>query len=180
MSRADEMKIDLPMRRTLYIRLARLGETFERKGPIREGISSENGASLVETALSFMVVVLVFFGVMEICLALYTYNFVSEAAHEATRYGVIHGSSSSVPKTNQSDFQAYVTGLGFPGINAANTTVTPSWPTTGSTCTPSSIPCNNPGNTVKVVVQYQFPLSIPFMSNSTLVLSSTSQMVISQ
>lgn len=174
------MEVDLPMRRTPRIRVARLGRVLARKGRNREGISSENGSSLIETALSFMVVLLLFFGVMEVCLALYTYDFVCEAAREATRFGMIHGSSSLTPKTKQSDFQTYVTGLGFPGINAANTTATPSWPTMGSTCTSSSIPCNNPGNTVQVVVQYKFPLSIPFMRKSTLVMTSTSQMVISQ
>jgi hypothetical protein len=37
-----------------------------------------------------------------------------------------------------------------------------------------------PGNVVALTVQYQFPLSIPFMTNKTYTMQSTSKMVISQ
>jgi hypothetical protein len=38
--------------------------------------------------------------------------------------------------------------------------------------------CNAPGNAVKVVVNYAFPLSIPYWRITVLNVSSTSQMVI--
>jgi Flp pilus assembly protein TadG len=147
-------------------------------------MDNEDGSSIVETALSAMAVLALFLGVMEMSLALYTYHFISEAAREGTRYAMVRGSSctsfASACPAQASDVQNYVRGLGFPGIVPANMTVTTAWPTTGASCTPSSLPCNNPGNFVQVTVQYQFPLSIPFVPSSTLPLTSTSQMAISQ
>lgn len=147
-------------------------------------IYREDGQSTLETALSAIAVLTLFLGVMEMCLALYTYHFVSEAAREGTRYAMVRGSScfgfTSACPAQASDVQTHVRGLGFPGIVSANVTVTTTWPTTGSSCTPSSLPCNNPGNFVQVTVQYSFPLSIPFVPSITLPLASTSKMAISQ
>jgi Flp pilus assembly protein TadG len=145
---------------------------------------SEEGQSLVETAFSATAVLCLFFGIMEMSLALYTYHFLSEAARQATRYALVRGlactSFAKACPAQASDIQNYVRGLDFPGIVPANVTVTTTWPTTGSACRPASLPCNNPGNLVRIKVQYKFPLSIPFVPPSTLTLSSTSQMTISQ
>jgi Flp pilus assembly protein TadG len=150
----------------------------------RNRMHSEDGQSILETALSAMAVLALFLGVMEMCLALYTYHFVSEAAREGTRYAMVRGSScsgfTSACPAQASDVQSYVRGLGYPGVIPADMTVTTTWPTTGSSCTPSSLPCNNPGNFVQVTVQYRFPLSIPFVPSSILPLTSTSKMAISQ
>ena len=147
-------------------------------------LHGEEGQSLAETAISAVGVLTLFFGVMEMSLALYTYHFLSDAARLATRYAIVRGSScsgfASACPASASDVQTFVKNLDFPGIVPANVTVTTTWPTTGSPCTPSSLPCNNPGNVVKVQVQYTFPLSIPFIPSSNLTMSSTSQMVISQ
>jgi Flp pilus assembly protein TadG len=147
---------------------------------------SELGASLVEFALSATVLMTLVFGVMAMSMALYSYHFISEAAREGTRYAMVRGSSCSTYgkfttacPVSASQVQTYVKGLGFPGITASNMTVTTTWPTTGSACTPNSSPCDNPGNLVKVVVSYQLPLSIPFIPNRTLTMTSSSQMVIS-
>lgn len=76
----------------------------------------------------------------------------------------------------------YVQHLGYPGIDMSSSRlgVTATWPTTGAACTPIASPCNNPGNLVKVVVTYQYPLAIPFVPKANLNMSSTSEMVISQ
>ena len=160
------------------------GRSTAGRNTLRSFMRSEEGQSLVETALSSMAVLCLFFGVMEMSLALYTYHFLSEAARQATRYAVVRGSACTSFVTacpaQAADVQTFVRNLDFPGIVPANVTVTTTWPTTGSTCTPSSLPCNNPGNLVKIKVQYKFPLSIPFMPSSNLTMSSSSQMVISQ
>ncbi|MDR3776762.1 MAG: pilus assembly protein [Terracidiphilus sp.] len=147
-------------------------------------INSEDGQSTLETALSAIAVLTLFIGVMEMCLALYAYHYVSEAAREGTRYAMVRGSScsgfTSACPAQASDVQSYVRALGFPGIVPVNVTVTTIWPDTGSSCTPSSLPCNNPGNLVQVTVQYSFPLSIPFVPSKILPLTSTSKMAISQ
>jgi Flp pilus assembly protein TadG len=160
------------------------GSVAMRRCRMRRLLWREDGQSVVETAISAMGVLGLFFGVMEMSLALYTYHYVSEAARQATRYAMVRGSScsgfASACPAAATDVQNFVQGLDFPGVVPANVAVTTTWPTTGSACTPSSLPCNNPGNVVNVKVVYSFPVTIPFVPNSTLSLSSTSQMVISQ
>lgn len=127
---------------------------------------------------------------MVMSLAVYSYHLISEAAREGTRYAIVRGSSagsacatyaSSGCVASSANIQNYVKNLGFPGINSAHMTVTPSWSAypTGVSCTPSAS-CNNPGNLIKVHVRYTFPVSIPFAPSSTLTLNSTAAMVISQ
>ncbi len=139
---------------------------------------------MVEFAMASSLLFAVVFGVIAIGYALYSYNVVSEAAREATRFAIVRGSActsfTSACPAAASDVQTFVQDLGFPGINSQSITATTTWPTTGPSCTPSVTPCNNPGNLVEVTVSYQFPLVIPFMSSQTLTMSSTSMMVISQ
>jgi Flp pilus assembly protein TadG len=144
----------------------------------------EDGNSAVETALACTVLMTVFFGVIQMSWGLYAYHYTAEAARMATRYAMVRGSScsswASACPASSTDVQNYVKGLGFQGINASDLTVTTTWPTTGSACTPSSTPCNNPGNLVKVKVQYAIGFTIPYVPKINLNMSSTSQMVISQ
>ena len=154
-------------------------------GRRRCGVFSEHGSTLIETAVSLVLLLTVVFGIMEVGWALYTYHFISEAAREGTRYAIVRGSScaasgSLCTDASQANIQSYIENLGFLGINSGNMTVTATWPTTGAACTPSASPCNNPGNLVQVTVAYKFPLSIPFVKASTINMSSTSEMVISQ
>ena len=179
--------IDQPARRCSQI-IALLSPRERRSAAVKlqtpNRLLCEDGSSIVETALSAMIVLTLFFGIMQMSLALYMYHFTSEAAREGTRYAMVRGcsviSAACPVSVKGTDVQNYVRGLGFPGVLPANITVTTKWPTTGATCKPSSIPCNNPGNLVKVTVQYRLPLSIPFVPSTTLNLASTSQMAISQ
>lgn len=145
---------------------------------------AEGGSVVFETALSAILVFTIMFGLMEVSLALYSYHFIAEAAREGTRFAIVRGSScegfGSACPAGAGDVQTYLRNLGSPGINPNAMTVTTTWPTTGSTCTPSANPCNNPGNLVQVKVSYQFPLNIPFVPTRTLTMGSTSEMVISQ
>ena len=155
-------------------------------------LGGEEGASLVETAFACTIFLAMLIGTFQMLLASYTFHFVSDAAREATRYAIVRGSTSctntpSLSNCNASadQIKAYVRGLNYPGITPSKLTVTTTWltasttkPTTWSDCTSGA--CNAPGNQVKVVVTYQFPFSVPFVPRSTLSLTSTSQMVISQ
>jgi Flp pilus assembly protein TadG len=131
----------------------------------------ESGSAIVEFAMASIILFTLIIGVMMICFALYSYNVVSEAAREATRYAIVRGSAcTSFPDCNSKlDIQAYVNTLQFPGIKPSLTAAA-SWPNGN----------NNPGSPVQVTVTYTFPLSIPFVSSRSLAMSSTSQMVISQ
>jgi Flp pilus assembly protein TadG len=144
----------------------------------------ERGAVIIETALSMVVLLTVIFGVLEVSLAVYNYHFLSYAAREGTRYAIVRGSScnsfaAACPNATAADVSTYVKGLGFPGIYGT-ITVTTTWPTTGSACTPNATPCDNPGNLVKVVVSDLLPFAPPFVPAQTVTMTSTSEMVISQ
>jgi Flp pilus assembly protein TadG len=146
-------------------------------------ILSEAGSTLLESALVLPLFLGMLFGIMMMCLGLYAYDFTAEAARLGARYAMVRGSActafASACPASSDDVQTYIRGLDFPGINASSIQATTTWPTTGSACTPSSSPCNNPGNLVHVYVQYSVTLAIPFVKNIPLTLSSTSQMVIS-
>lgn len=142
-------------------------------------LRSEEGATLMEFAVSSTVLFLCMFGIFALCGALYSYNFVSDAAHDASRYALVRGSACSgltdCPNVTSAEIQTYVRKLGYPGIIASNLTASASWSGPNS-------PTEAPGNTVSVTVTYTYPMNIPFwpQSGSILHLTCTSQMTISQ
>jgi Flp pilus assembly protein TadG len=158
----------------------------------------ESGSAILEMALSIMILLTFIFGIMEVCLAGYTYHFISEASREATRYAIVRGATYSPTQctapssatcvaqggNNTGDIATYVQNLNFPGIDPTNMTVNSTWFTGAGTATPTlcgtADSCKVPGNQVQVIITYNFPLSVPFVPLSTWTLTSTSQMVISQ
>jgi Flp pilus assembly protein TadG len=141
-------------------------------------LRGEEGATLVEFALSCAILFMTLFGVIGLCGALYSYNFVADAAHEATRYALVRGSACTGftdCNITSAALQTYVQNLGYPAIVPGNLTAAATWSGTNT-------PFNAPGNTVSVTVTYRYPLNIPWwpQSGSILSLSSTSQMAISQ
>ena len=122
---------------------------------------------MVEFAIAALVFLLLVFAVLNFSMAIYSYNLVSNAAREATRYASVHGSSASSP-ASLADVEQFVQNEA-PGLNPANLTVNTSWN-----------PDNNPGSFVRVQVQYNFDFVMPFVSLSAVSLVSTSQLVIAQ
>jgi TadE-like protein len=117
-----------------------------RAGAKQRGwLRSEAGASLVEVAVSLAVYLSLLFTVIELSLALYAYNFVSDAAREATRYAVIRGENSCVPNpgfpscnlqpgsigstTNPTDNPVlqYIDSLRYPGLDPNNLSAAVTW-----------------------------------------------------
>ncbi len=145
----------------------------------------ELGAVTMEFAVSCVLHLALLFGVMEASLGVYAFHFTAEAAREGTRYASVRGfsctGSISACPAQSSDIQAYVKGIAYPGIDPAAMTVTTTWSAfpSGTVCSPSTS-CNNPGDLVTVVVQYQFPFSVPLLPANTWAVTSTSAMVISQ
>ena len=139
-------------------------------------LREEEGATLVEFALCSVVLFMSLFGIIGLCGALYSYNFVADAAQRATRYAIVRGSACSADLTGcpatSAAVQTYVRNLGYPGIIPGNLTAAATW-AGGS---------NAPGSTVSVTVTYTYPLNIPFWKHSGTILhmSSTSNMAISQ
>lgn len=143
----------------------------------------------METAMSSIILLTFMFGVIEAGFAVYSYHFISEAAREGTRYAIVRGSLAGTancaapgPPTciaQSADIQTYVKGLGFPGINPGNMTVTPIWSVyPNSTSCPATGPCNSPGNLITITVTYSFPLAVPFIPAHTYAMSSTAAMII--
>ena len=150
----------------------------------RGGERGEEGAAMVEMAISIVILLTIVIGIMKVCLALYTYHYISDAAREGTRFAIVRGSACTSPGyecgATSAQIKTYVEGLGYPGIDPSAMTVTSAWsgyPVSG-TCVSSG--CNGPGDLVTVTVGYKFPLSIPFVPSQTISMSSSSAMVISQ
>lgn len=146
----------------------------------------EEGASIVEFAFATTILFAMVFGIIQLSLALYTNNFTSDAAREATRWAIVRGSVSctntpGLTKCNASttDIATFVKSLGYPGIEPGKITVTTTFKNPDNTvCTVA--PCNAPGNSVQTRVSYAFPLRIPFSKSTVLNVGSTSMMTISQ
>ena len=157
------------------------------------GAKDEQGSAIVEMAIASAVFLAAVFGIIQACWALYAYNYVNEAAREATRYAIVRGGTytgnnctAPGPATcvaqagATGDVSQYVKSLAYPGIDTTKLTVTTTWPGgVGPVCT---TPCvsNMPGNLVQVVVSYPYSFHIPFVPSATFTMASTSQLVISQ
>lgn len=163
---------------------------------LRKFFRCEQGSNLVEMGLGMTIFMAVFFGIIQFSYAMYVYNWVSEASREGSRWAIVRGSTcnanlgSSFCDTNgasSTEIANYIKGLGYPGLNQSNITVSTAWysgsqstPRTWATQCTATTGCNSPGNQVQVTVAYAFPLGIPFWRNRTLNLQSISQMVIVQ
>ena len=151
----------------------------------RHFVGDERGSNLLEYGVVLTLFLAMLFGVVDFGRALYAYHFVSDAAREGTRYAMVRGSTcpeSQCPSgpsgpDNTSDIQNYIKNVPA-GINPGQLTVTPTWNPNGSaTC--NSAP-NAPGCVVEVQVSYSFSFMLPFMPKSNIVMTSSSQMIISQ
>ena len=132
----------------------------------RRSAAGEKGQAIVEFAVAAAAIMLLLFPVIQLGEAVFAYNCVAHAAREASRYAAVHGWDSNQPAAT-SDITSVVQGQTV-ALDPNKLQVTASWS-----------PNNKAGSVVQVQVQYQFPLSLPFMSNQTLTLSSTSKMVMS-
>jgi Flp pilus assembly protein TadG len=160
-----------------------------RESHSRCGICHEEGATLVEFAFASMIFVMILFGIIEVSIAAYSYDFVCEAARDAARYAIVRGASCKyMPDcgaTNTS-IQTHVRSLNYPGIDTSNLATTTVWYShatappnmTWTTC--GATQCNAIGNAVKVTVSYSFPFNVPFYPGATFNLTNSSMMVISQ
>src|SRR5580698_3244317 len=149
------------------------------------------GSSIVEFAMSVIVVLILIFGIINFALALYAYQFVTYAARAGARYAIVRGSSCTrLDNCNATpdQIQTYIRTLNPPGIDPAlitmNTTNSFVWPDTAPAatagCTRVGGVFNSPGCPVQVQVQYSFPSILPFLKNGIIPLTETSQMQISQ
>lgn len=148
----------------------------------------ELGATLVEFAFASWLFVIFLFGTIETSVAVYSYDFVSEAAREAARYAIVRGAKCAyMPDcgATNTQIQAHVQSLNYPGINTSKLTTETVWYSQGTSpgmtwTSCGTVQCNAIGNAVQVKVTYKFPLSIPFWGQQTITMTNSSMMVISQ
>lgn len=128
---------------------------------------SRKGSSLVESSIVAVVFLLLLVAVLEFGRLGFAYNSLSFAAQRAARYAAVRGSGSG-HAASASDIQnkaaAYIVAL-----DSTKLTVTPTW-----------IPDNKPGSTVRVKVSYTYqPFLLP-VSTSGLTLETTAKQTIIQ
>jgi Flp pilus assembly protein TadG len=136
---------------------------------------SERGESLISFALSASILFSFVFGLFEVCMAFYTYEWISECAREGSRYAIVHGAScithtGASCTVTASGVNSYISALTLPNLGAGTMTPSTSFPDGDEAV----------GHRVKVTVTYTFPYQIMFKSHSTLTMSSTSEMYIMQ
>lgn len=157
----------------------------------------EEGGSLVEMALSCLILIPILFGIVQLSIGLYCFHFAADAAREATRWAAVRGAncqanfgasycsptSGLATGADGNDVAQYVKSLGYPFSGAV--TATTQWcvsngstPASWSSC--STTQANDIGNQVQVTVSYAYPLVIPFVPKNTLNVSSASSMTIVQ
>lgn len=145
---------------------------------LRALCSEDAGESLVEVAMSLTIMLAFTFGLIQVGLAYYNKERMSECAREAARYAILHGTtctnSSGSCTVTATQIGSFAQGLGYPNLGGGTTTCTASFYTSAGSSTTS----NAPGNTVQVLCSYTFPYKIPFVSTAPLTFSSTSQMTI--
>jgi Flp pilus assembly protein TadG len=139
------------------------------------------GWSRGQTYAEFMMVVLptvsILFGIFSFGMTIYTYSFLSNAARDAVRYAIVHGSKSSSPASADT-IQTYVRNEAK-GINPSSISVTSCWnPQAPPNQCPGASGNNAPGKVVSVSVSYSYHPFYPF-SGVTLPLTSSAQMIIS-
>ncbi len=162
-------------------------------------VHCEQGGSLVEMAISCLVLVPILFGMIQLSIGLYCYHFAADAAREATRWAIVRGStcsgifgtgycsptSANANGADGNDIAQYVRTLGYP--YSASVTTTTKWcingaavPATWTTCSATQSGNNVPTNQVQVTVSYSYPLVIPFVGKKKINLGSVSSMTIVQ
>ena len=137
--------------------------------------SRRRGAALVEFALCFTLFFMItVVGTLDLGRAIWAYNIVGHASHEAVRYAIVRGQNSLSPAI-ATDIQAVVEAQTFLLETMGGVTVTTTWDPYGLF---DAADDNARGSTVRVRVEHTFtPLLATFLG-SDIPLASTAEMII--
>ena len=135
----------------------------------RQRAGNEDGSALIEFAVTLPVLFTLIFCFMEMCLAFYTHEMISEAAREGTRYAMVHGAScpnstSPMCEATAAQVNAAVSGMGWPDVAGGTMTVATTYPDGNEAV----------GSRVQVKLTYVFPIAMPFVPKNSLTMTSTS------
>jgi hypothetical protein len=146
----------------------------------RGAAGGEDGSALIETAASLPVLFVFLFCFMELCMAFYSYDMISESAREGTRYAMLlssacTNSSGATCTSTATQVNTYVSGLGWPNLAGGTMTVSTTYKTPAG-----GVGTNLVSDFVVVQITYVFPIAMPFVPKNSITLKSTSQMPIIQ
>ena len=138
-------------------------------------LQDDDGSGLIELAVTLPALFGLFFCFMEMCLAFYSYDMISESAREGTRYAMVRGAScptSSNPtcEVTATQVNTHVSGLGWPNVAGGTMTVNTTYPSGNEAV----------GSLVQVKVTYVFAIKMPLVPKSSLTMNSTSEAYIIQ
>ena len=122
---------------------------------------NEVGSSTLELAFVMPLYVLLIFGFVSVALILFVYSDITYAGRAAARYAAVRSVATSAP-CSQADIDTIVQAA-VPILNGGQLTSPATW-TAGNTV----------GGTVTVNVRVAYAAGLPFLSQSSLTLSSTS------
>ena len=128
----------------------------------RRSRRSKRGATLVESALVFLVFAVLIAGIMEVGIVGFAVNAITFAAHRAARFASVSGSASGHAAAS-SDVQASAVSYAAP-LNPTNLSVVVTW-----------LPDNQPGSSVQVTVTYLLRPAVLPLSSTVLTLQSTAR-----
>jgi Flp pilus assembly protein TadG len=142
---------------------------------LRKKLAEDDGQSMVEFAVTLPVLFTLIFCFMEMCLAFYTHNMISELAREGTRYAMVRGSScltssSSSCQATASQVNTFVSGIGFPNLGGGTISPVTTYPDGNAAI----------GSRVQISITYVFPITMPFVPTNSISMSSTSVATIIQ
>lgn len=153
----------------------------EQASARRRAMRGEEGAELVEFALTCMLLLTVIFGITELCIVFFSYSTAAEASRNTARWLATQGTSSCTAANttcipSASAIASHVQAI--PGAAQMNATV--QWCATSANCSTTATTSNAAqGDIVQVQVQYTYA-SVPFVAPTGLTATSTSQMTIWQ
>ncbi|MGA2538121.1 MAG: TadE/TadG family type IV pilus assembly protein [Terracidiphilus sp.] len=135
----------------------------------------QEGGALVEFALTAPMLLAFVFGLIEVCIALYTLQSLSELAREGSRYAIVHGATCTTGSgasctASASAINTFVSSSNWPNIGGGTVVVAASFPDGNQ----------NPGSRAQVTVTYTIPFKVAFIPTKPITMSSTSVMYIIQ
>jgi len=146
-----------------------------RIGLARPLVVRDEASSVIEFAISLPLLCMFLFSFMEMCLAVYSHDLISELACEGTRYAMVRGAScpttaSPTCEVTAAQVNSYVSAITVPNLAGGAISVTTTYPDGNEAV----------GSRVNVKVSYTFPITMPFAPKTALDMSSASQTYIIQ
>jgi Flp pilus assembly protein TadG len=159
------------------LRTSQRSPAAQRQNKRVVSLADENGAVLLEFALSSLLFFTVLFGILDFGQAIWRYNMAADLAQEGARWAAVRGVSSLTP-ASAADVQAYVQSRS-PGITVTVTTtsVDASRQCTTTSVNPSSL---HPGSGMCVSVEATYTRSSALIPIPSLTLRATAQMIMAR